>query len=279
MKIDIVSDIHLEFGDWNPKGKKTGDVLAICGDTIIIDYLRLEKVDPDKLKHAYYTQILANDFRNFFKNVSEEYPHTLLILGNHEYYRGKWPKSVDVLRDELTMYPNIHLLNDDFIVLDNVVFIGSTLWSDCNKSDPITMHFLNERINDYGSITNSEKGYTKLRPHHTIEQHKKSLKYIKSVLNVFDNKKCVVLTHHSPSFNSCIDSFRDDYLMNGAFHSNLDEFILDHPQISLWAHGHTHNTCDYHIGDTRIICNARGYVEKERQSDELEPYFPLMVEV
>ena len=47
--------------------------------------------------------------------------------------------------------------------------------------------------------------------------------------------------------------------MNGAFVSNLDEFILDHPQIALWSHGHTHHCFDYTVGDTRIVCNPLGY--------------------
>jgi len=47
--------------------------------------------------------------------------------------------------------------------------------------------------------------------------------------------------------------------MNGAYHSDLSEFILDHPQIKLWTHGHTHHPFDYMIGGTRIVCNPRGY--------------------
>lgn len=50
-----------------------------------------------------------------------------------------------------------------------------------------------------------------------------------------------------------------DTTMNGAFTSNLDEFILDHPHVALWTHGHTHHTFDYAIGDTRIVCNPHGY--------------------
>jgi hypothetical protein len=47
--------------------------------------------------------------------------------------------------------------------------------------------------------------------------------------------------------------------MNGAYHSDLREFILDRPQIKLWTHGHTHHPFDYMIGETRIVCNPRGY--------------------
>jgi uncharacterized protein RhaS with RHS repeats len=47
--------------------------------------------------------------------------------------------------------------------------------------------------------------------------------------------------------------------MNGGYYSDLSEFILDHPEIVLWTHGHMHHTFDYNIGDCRIVCNPRGY--------------------
>jgi hypothetical protein len=53
--------------------------------------------------------------------------------------------------------------------------------------------------------------------------------------------------------------YAHETLMNGGYHSDLSEFILDHPQIKLWTHGHTHVPFDYMIGETRVVCNPRGY--------------------
>ena len=42
----------------------------------------------------------------------------------------------------------------------------------------------------------------------------------------------------------------------------MEEFlnlILKYPNIKLWCHGHIHQSKDYMIGNTRIICNPRGY--------------------
>jgi hypothetical protein len=58
--------------------------------------------------------------------------------------------------------------------------------------------------------------------------------------------------------------------MNGGYHSDLSEFILDHPEIVLWTHGHTHELFDYTIGDTRIVCNPRGYIGYEEIADKFE---------
>jgi hypothetical protein len=58
---------------------------------------------------------------------------------------------------------------------------------------------------------------------------------------------------------SCHPQYAHDYIMNGGYHSDLSDFILDHPQIKLWTHGHTHHPFDYVIGSTRVVCNPRGY--------------------
>jgi hypothetical protein len=67
--------------------------------------------------------------------------------------------------------------------------------------------------------------------------------------------------------------YHGDHLTNGAYSSDLSEFILDHPQIKLWTHGHTHDVFDYMIGDTRILCNPRGYILYENRADEFELLF------
>jgi len=66
-----------------------------------------------------------------------------------------------------------------------------------------------------------------------------------------------VVSHHSPSPRSVPDRFRDDPL-SPAFSSDLESLILRH-QPDLWIHGHTHDSFDYTIGRTRVICNPKGY--------------------
>jgi len=81
------------------------------------------------------------------------------------------------------------------------------------------------------------------------------------------DKKCVVVGHHSPSHLSIHATYRDQHYMNGGYHSDLSNFILDHPQVKLWTHGHTHHCFDYVIGETRILCNPRGY-ETDRWKED-----------
>ena len=75
----------------------------------------------------------------------------------------------------------------------------------------------------------------------------------------------------APSRMSTHEKYAGQDLMNGGYSSSLDEFILNHPQIKLWTHGHTHEDFDYMIGSTRIVCNPRGYVDYEERADNWKP--------
>jgi Predicted phosphoesterases, related to the Icc protein len=44
----------------------------------------------------------------------------------------------------------------------------------------------------------------------------------------------------------------------GAFASDLSD-VLWRYQPELWVHGHVHSAADYRVGNTRVLCNPRGY--------------------
>ena len=97
------------------------------------------------------------------------------------------------------------------------------------------------------------------------------LEYIRKIVDGKYDQKFVVVGHHAPSKLSTKPRYKDDYLMNGAYSSELSEFILDYPQIKMWTHGHTHDTFDYLMGSTRVVCNPRGYVNYEQRADDFDP--------
>ena len=265
MKIKVVSDLHLEFADINITNDDGCDVLILSGDIMIAEDLH----DHPETSYGMYSNVnLANlgrrqqtaqRFRDFLKRCSFQFPHVIYVMGNHEFYHGKWNASILHMREECAKFENVYMLERDTKIIDDVVFVGGTLWTDCNKGDPLTLHALRDMMNDFRIIVNDEAGYTKLRPAHTISRHNKTLGFIKEVVTSFKDKKCVVVGHHSPSHLSIHEMYQHDTVMNGGYHSDLSEFILDHPQIVLWTHGHTHFPYDYKIGDTRIVCNPRGY--------------------
>lgn len=256
MKIQIVSDLHLEFSDVNIKNANGADVLILGGDIMIA-----EKVLKPESEYGIR-------FRDFLKRVSFQFPHVIYIAGNHEFYGGYWSKSLDNLRSACAQHSNIYFLERDVKVIDEVVFVGGTLWTDMNKFDPLTLHAVRDMMNDYRAITNDDKGFTKLKPADTCERHRQTRQYIELIVKENADKRIVVVGHHTPSFQSCHEQYRGDHIMNAAYHSDLTDIMLDNPQIKLWTHGHTHHPFDYKVGDCRVVCNPRGYHQTSGWSED-----------
>ena len=263
MKIKVVSDLHLEFSYIDIKNDENCDVLILSGDIMIAEEM-YDVAPPDPYAQGgmrdYETKInRVARYRKFLENVSKEFPHVFYVAGNHEFYHGKWHRTLDVLATECERHPNVYFMERGSKKIDDVTFIGSTLWTDMNKGDPLTLHAVRDMMNDFRLIKKEFEGYTNLKPSDTVVRHRASLDYIKSVVAERGDEKFVVIGHHSPSYQSIHEQYKNEYLMNGAYHSDLSEFILDRPQIKLWTHGHTHHCFDYVIGETRVVCNPRGY--------------------
>ena len=148
-----------------------------------------------------------------------------------------------------------------------------------NRQDALTIYHMQGAMNDYRQITmlNESTGdYHRLQPERTVKEHLRTLEYFTTALAENRAREggalpVVVVTHHSPSKLSIKPKYEKDVLMNGAYSSDLSEFILDHPEIQVWTHGHTHDTFDYQVGETRVICNPRGYKYYEQRADEFDP--------
>ena len=265
MKIRVISDLHLEFSDYHAKNDPPVDVLILSGDIMIAEDLHDHPgFDYNPYQHGALADLGRKQrrvatFRDFLKRCAFQFPHVIYVAGNHEFYHGKWVNGIQYLRDECAKFPNVHFLERDSVKIDDVTFVGGTLWTNMNKGDPLTLHAVRDMMNDFRIIKNDAKGFTNLKPADTAIRHRETLDYIRSVVAEKHDEKFVVVGHHSPSFQSVHESYRNEHLMNGAYHSDLSEFILDHPQIKLWTHGHTHHPFDYMIGETRIVCNPRGY--------------------
>jgi Icc-related predicted phosphoesterase len=265
MKIKVISDLHLEFADFHCPNNEGADVLILSGDIMIAEDLHDHPgFDFDPYSHGAFADLGRKQqrvatFRDFLKRCAFQYPHVVYVAGNHEFYNGKFYAGIQYLRNECAKHPNVYFLENDTKIIDDVVFVGATLWTDMNRGDPLTLHAVRDMMNDFRIIRNDQKGYTPLKPADVALRHRETLQYFRLMLSEHKDKKCVVVGHHSPSFQSVHEEYKSQYLMNGAYHSDLSEFIMDHPQVKLWTHGHTHHTFDYVIGETRVICNPRGY--------------------
>jgi Icc-related predicted phosphoesterase len=264
MRIKLVSDLHLEFSAIEIRNDASYDVLILAGDILLARELHDYPGESNIVSNINNLNI--NDklkriqrFRNFLKQCSSEFPNTIYVAGNHEFYHGKWYQTPTTLAEECAKFTNIHFLENGFKKIDDIIFIGGTLWTDLNKGDPITVFNIPSIVNDYQVIRNDQANYRRISTADVINRHKDTLKYFQNILEQNPTGKFVIVSHHAPSSLSIQPKYAGMDILNSAYYSDLSQFILDHPQIKMWTHGHLHEPFDYMIGETRVVCNPRGY--------------------
>lgn len=262
MRIQIVSDIHLEFGSISIFNNNA-DVLVLSGDICVV-----KDFNDNKMREVLL---------EFFKECSERFPKVIYVMGNHEHYAGDVNSSLNTLKNTLKEFSNIHILEQETIVINDVTFIVGTLWTDMNNQDPSTLFHIKRVMNDYRVIEDSSEmvsfkftdkdGNKKFgnrpsifSPEKSVLKHNDMLEFIKQQVSI-STGKVVIVSHHAPSKLSTKPMYERDFLVNGAYSSDLSKIMLDNPQIKLWTHGHTHDSFDYTIGSTRVVCNPRGYFQ------------------
>ena len=292
MKIAVCSDLHLEFGDLDLTNNENADVLILGGDILVADDVKnFSEVDEQIMAATPSMLARGERYYNFVKRCSERFPQVVLIMGNHEHYHGDYAKTASIIRTVVGEFSNVHFLDKEWRIINGVLFYGGTLWTDMNNEDPITLYQIAGMMNDYRGVKNSSKtvqhrvptydennkeGWTfkerpaQFRPEDSVEDHKAFLKGLDEVLALHPDLPTVVVGHHAPSKASTHPRYKTEVITNGAYSTNLDNFILDRRQIRLWTHGHTHEDFDYMIGTTRIVCNPRGYDGYEERADHFE---------
>jgi len=245
LKIRLISDIHLEMGSFEVERLQDDEnsVLVLAGD---IGYL--EKLET---------------YSNFIKDLCQRFRHVIYVYGNHEFYKGFWPYSEEKANETFAGLKNLSWGKEFTVVLNDVAFACSTLWSGFEGASPTSMWNCQTTMNDYRLIRTGPKGYKwkrKLSPDDTLAFFRCTTKMFlpgEIKRNKERGNKIVVVTHHAPSLKSISDRFKTDKL-NGAYASRLDEMI-EKLKPDLWLHGHTHDSFDYEIGETKVVCNPAGY--------------------
>lgn len=248
MKIHQVSDLHLE---WGPCELPGGDILILAGDTIEIR--NIEKKES---------------FIDFFEEL-KKYREVLYIFGNHEYYYGDINESIDSFKEFLQEYKisNVTVLEDSYKIIDDVIFIGATLWSDFYKDNPCVKWSASRRMNDFKLV---ECAHFPFNPDLALEKHNFSKNYIEKIVKENSEKDVVLITHHAPSYRSISREYVNDDL-NGAYASDCEYLFYENENIKLAFHGHIHSSSDYMINKTRVLCNPRGYVGHGENSEFICP--------
>jgi Icc-related predicted phosphoesterase len=239
MRLQIFSDLHADVSGL-PKIEVSPDVDAVivAGDVY------------EGAERAFQALRLI---------VPQQIP-VVATLGNHEFYGRTMPEEIAHARAVAPLY-GVHLLENNAVTLNGVRFVGATLWTDYALFGEgyvsLAMHAAREGLNDHRRITWVKRPWVRFRPQDALKLHRESKAYIEAVLATPFAGPTVVVTHHAPHPRSVHPRFAND-LLSAAFASDLSATI-EAGRPALWIHGHVHDSFDYHIGDTRILCNPRGY--------------------
>jgi predicted phosphodiesterase len=247
LKIHIFSDLHLDIGRSDLPHPVPGADVAVCaGDTC-------EGID------------------NAFCALRAAIPHPtpiVMVAGNHEFYRSCLPEELDTGRRHAPEFGIAFLENDTF-TFPGVRVIGATLWTDYlldgEPHRPLAMRNALNGLNDHRFIKWSKQPWLRFRPQEALQLHEASRAYIAQVLATPFDGSTIVVTHHAPTRWSIAPKYAKD-LLTPAFASDLTGLIAQF-QPDLWIHGHTHNSSDYWLGRTRVICNPHGYGTENRGFD------------
>ena len=279
-KFRFGSDLHLEFAYDDPNFVKPKDSQDVK-DKAFADYA--DRLFPPQDVDKQTTLLLSGDicenwrahtrYGGFFKRVSERFAEVIWIPGNHEYYGHKFSDYHDtrVAMNMSTEYSNVFYWNRNRTSYStdcglNIHVLAATLWSDCDKGNPLSNFAVSNGLNDYKKITFADVEmdiYRKLRVNDTIAAHIRDRDYIVAQVNKFKaaDPDCVVIvmTHHAPSFQSIPERYAGDVLSN-AYASHLNFGLFTHGQPDIWIHGHLHDEVDYWINETNVISNPYGYI-------------------
>ncbi|WP_024341348.1 metallophosphoesterase [Bradyrhizobium japonicum] len=239
MKVQVFSDLHLDVAPVKPISIVDGiDAVIVAGDVCegaVQAFAQLRKIVPMPIP-------------------------ILMVLGNHEYYRRFVPDELALARARAPSF-NIHVMENDAIVYVGVRFVGATLWTDYrNFGDANQLAVMNAcaaGMNDHRRIGWRKEPWARFRPREAALLHHRSRSYIASILATNFAGPTAVLSHHAIHFNSVLPQYRND-LVTAAYVSDMTATIETY-RPALWIHGHVHNSCDYRLGNTRIVCNPHGY--------------------
>lgn len=274
MKIAVMSDLHLEFDAKVASSAEPDDRSSLAF------YLQPPQSDADIL-------VLAGDIHSGVLAVDWAARHfsipTILIAGNHEPYGHELFRIIHFSRQRAS------LTNGQVVFLERATwecdtangqrarFIGATLWTDFRlyRTPTVSKAFAKERLEDF-QVIRIERGYRTrtLTPSDTARLHDTTVAFLHEELRRPFDGTTVVVTHHAPSPRSIAEKFQGDPL-NPAFASDLDRLIHRY-RPALWIHGHMHDSFDYRFGETRIVCNPRGYFP-DQLNPRFDPHFVVEV--
>ena len=234
MKLNILSDLHLGFGAMD-RPVNDADVVVLAGD-----------ISRPREAIAWALK--------FDKPV-------LYVPGNHEFYGSSIDGALLELQ-RLCQGTQVQVLDNRELVMGGVRFLGSTLWTDFELFDDPQQRSAAKAeaqrlMRDFSRIRARESSPEIFTPDDSVRLFRHHAAWLESRLAEIHAGPTVVITHHAPSRHSIHPRFADS-LLNACFVSDASH-LLRADRVSLWIHGHTHDSFDHRVNGIRVVCNPRGY--------------------
>jgi predicted phosphodiesterase len=233
MKLNILSDLHLGQGSL-PFPRNDADAVVLAGDI------------------ARPAEAIA-----WAAGLGKP---VLYVPGNHEFYGGSIAGTVAQLK-QLCRGTGVRVLDDEETFIGDVRFLGSTLWTDFllfgEQGRATVFEQALRFMRDFSRIHADHDEERLFTPPDAAALFQRHAAWLARHLAQPYAGTTVVITHHAPSTQSIHPRYEGSPI-NACFVSDAAHLAGD-DRVQLWIHGHTHDSFDYRLNGTRVVCNPRGY--------------------
>jgi len=240
-----MSDVHAEFyrgePNWLPPLPDNPDVLVLAGDIHV-----------------------GKSLIDFVQRISNALPttHIVFIAGNHEFYRQYRKRTLKVYSEAFVGHNMIHFLENDYVDISGVRFIGATLWTDFPPHLPEhapekVMAYAKENMSDFSLIADESDTLKAFTPAIAKKLFDESKAEISKILAQSNPAKCVVVTHFPPAKQILNPLYPPDLATSYFTADCLD--VVNIYQPAYWFYGHNHWSAQTSIGSTQLVSNQFCY--------------------
>lgn len=285
MKIRVFSDIHIDVNNGFPFTLRDKDTFTLIpGD-------------------------VSGNVKGTAKWIQANVHNGMFIVGNHDpaYNDLGWTikKQKEFLAEKFPIDSQVTFMDEQVGVMSklipetNILVIGSTLYTDYQYVSEFLQRALDDgnarrRENGEKEITAldcnmaaASRGLNDFRWAHVEDEfddrglkqryvlpddYKKwfeiTFQKIDQLVHENHDRDIIIMSHHCPS-PKCISERYVNNSMNASYVSDLEQFIIDNPNIRAWVCGHVHSVTNTTVGDRGqiLLCNPRGY---ERDMENLD---------
>jgi predicted phosphodiesterase len=238
MKVQVISDIHLEERDTIPDIKPHADVLFLAGDIGVLG---------------------SNLFEEFIGYVDKNWSTVFYVLGNHELYSDI--KCIEQLIKEyeefFKKYDNIVFLDHDKCQFAGYKIIGCTFWGRFENEKHISGSPHKIKVKNNGELQ-------EIGPEILTDLHSFSYAWVKA--NIHPVLPTIVLTHFPVTLEN--DKVRQIKYREEDIETLKEygaEMNLSSDNKIICISGHTHFSHDFTRNGVRYISNQLGYKEEEEE--------------